>query len=326
MAVFPILYCVHVAVAFLLFVVSHAAGAELDLGASAESDVPSATQSKALSEAPPESSAPPEACRECGGLPYFRPSASPSESVSKRLPKTSSDSMSNALPNVEFDQPHLSSDPRVNTARVLIQRNRFPDALEILRPLALEDRPDHTDVLFLLGLAASRDSQGSRVDDKTRLALLDEAITAFRSILIHEPALVRVRLELALAFFLKGDDDLAINHFERGYGWEAAGRGDRQHPEFFERDAGQAPLERVFRVSPWPRIPISTPPPTRSSSISTACRFAGATRSLRQFRYRRGGLGRRGIPVSPGRTAGACARGSTSTTGNTRVDSSTRPF
>ena len=215
MAVFPILYCVHAAVAFLLFVVSHAAGAELDLGASAESDVPSATQSKALSEAPPESSAPPEACRECGGLPYFRPSASPSESVSKRLPKTSSDSMSSAQPNVEFDQPHLSSDPRVNTARVLIQRNRFPDALEILRPLALEDRPDHTDVLFLLGLAASRDSQGSRADDKTRLALLDEAITAFRSILIHEPALVRVRLELALAFFLKEDDDLAIDHFER---------------------------------------------------------------------------------------------------------------
>ena len=109
---------------------------------------------------------------------------------------------------------HLSSDPRVNTARVLIERQRFAEALEILRPLA-PDHPDLTDVRFLLGLAASRGSQESGLDDEQRLALLDEAIAAFRSILIKQPELVRVRLELALAFYLKQEDALAREHFER---------------------------------------------------------------------------------------------------------------
>ena len=54
-------------------------------------------------------------------------------------------------------QSHLSSDQSVNLARVLIERNRFAEALEILRPLA-PDHPDQTDVQFLLGLAASRAS------------------------------------------------------------------------------------------------------------------------------------------------------------------------
>ena len=43
----------------------------------------------------------------------------------------------------------------------------------------------------------------------------DDAIEAFRAILVDRPELVRVRLELARAFFLKGDDDLAQEHFER---------------------------------------------------------------------------------------------------------------
>ena len=112
-------------------------------------------------------------------------------------------------------QSHLSSDRRVNLARVLIERNRFAEALEILRPLA-PDHPDQTDVQFLLGLAASRAShEEAGLDDEQRQALLDEAITAFRSILIHRPELVRVRLELGLAFYLKQVDSLAREHFER---------------------------------------------------------------------------------------------------------------
>ena len=46
-------------------------------------------------------------------------------------------------------------------------------------------------------------------------ARYEDAIAAFREILISRPELVRVRLELARAFFLKGDDDLAREHFER---------------------------------------------------------------------------------------------------------------
>ena len=113
-----------------------------------------------------------------------------------------------------FGPSHLSSDPRVKTARAFVEGNRFAEALEILRPLA-PDHPDQTDVRFLLGLAASRGSQERGLEDEQRLALLDEAIAAFRSILIRRPGLVRVRLELALAFYLKEEDGLARDHFER---------------------------------------------------------------------------------------------------------------
>ena len=97
---------------------------------------------------------------------------------------------------------------------MLVKRNRFPEALAILRPL-VPDHPDQTEVRFLLGLATSRWSQASGIEEEQRLALLDEAIAVFRSILIHRPGLVRVRLELALAFYLKEEDQLARGHFDR---------------------------------------------------------------------------------------------------------------
>ena len=108
----------------------------------------------------------------------------------------------------------MSEDPRIEAGRLLIQRNAFPEALEILQPL-VSDHPDQTNVRFLIGLAAIRWAQLRGVEEEQRLALLDTAIAAFHSILIKRPELVRVRLELALAFFLKEDDDLARNHFER---------------------------------------------------------------------------------------------------------------
>ena len=159
--------------------------------------------------------APPSACRDCG-LPYFAPSSVPSEAPAPAASSASSNGPSNVRvqPPAAPGRSHLSSDQRVNTARVLLKRNRFAEALEILRPLA-PDHPDQTDVRFLLGLAASRWSQESDVGDEQRLALLDEAIAAFRSILIRRPGLVRVRLELALAFYLKEDDQLARDHFDR---------------------------------------------------------------------------------------------------------------
>ena len=55
--------------------------------------------------------------------------------------------------------------------------------------------------------------QGLSAD--AREALLDEAVAALRAILHDRPGLVRVRLELARAFFLKGEDSLARQHFER---------------------------------------------------------------------------------------------------------------
>ena len=108
---------------------------------------------------------------------------------------------------------HLSSDPAVKTARVLVKTGRFDAALQILRPLA-QEHPDQIDVLFLIGLAAVEASR-RRDDEEEQKALLDEAIAALRAILIERPELVRVRLELARAFFLRGDDSLSRDHFER---------------------------------------------------------------------------------------------------------------
>ena len=112
------------------------------------------------------------------------------------------------------DRSHLSSDPRVVDARALVESGRFSEALAVLRPLA-PDHPDRTDVLFLLGLAAIEASLQADTGEAERTALLDEAIAALRAILIDRPGLVRVRLELARAFFLKREDDLSREHFER---------------------------------------------------------------------------------------------------------------
>ena len=83
----------------------------------------------------------------------------------------------------------------------------------MLRPLAQDD-PESTDILFLIGLAAIEESQRPGIAEADRDALLDEGISALNTILIDSPSLVRVRLELARAFFLKGEDSLARRNFE----------------------------------------------------------------------------------------------------------------
>ena len=67
--------------------------------------------------------------------------------------------------------------------------------------------------LFELGMTALEIAERTDSDDARR-ELYDEAIEAFRAILVNNPGLVRVRLELARTFFLKGQDGLARRHFE----------------------------------------------------------------------------------------------------------------
>ena len=97
-------------------------------------------------------------------------------------------------------------------ARALIDAGRFMDAVAILGPLVQEDVIE-ANTLFLYGLAAMGASQQAGVPEDTRAALLDQAIASFHAMLVEAPGLVRVRLELARAFFLKGEDDLARRHF-----------------------------------------------------------------------------------------------------------------
>ena len=102
----------------------------------------------------------------------------------------------------------------LDEARFLLDNRRPIAALEILRALP-HDGPDRVNVLFNRGMAALAVSQLDELNEEVRQALYDEAIAAFRFILIDNPELVRVRLELARAFFFSGRDDLAQGHFER---------------------------------------------------------------------------------------------------------------
>ena len=107
--------------------------------------------------------------------------------------------MANAAVN-----PPSSPGYGVASAKALIEEGKFNEALILLQPL-VRDRNAETDVLFLIGLAATGASQQPGVSGDVRDTLLDAAIESLRIILINRPGLVRVRLELARAFFLKGD-------------------------------------------------------------------------------------------------------------------------
>ena len=101
----------------------------------------------------------------------------------------------------------------VEQAQALLDAGRFEEAIVALRPL-LQQEPVDGNVLFLYGLASLEASQRPGRADDEREILLNEAIGAFHVMLVEAPGLVRVRLELARAFFLKGEDDLATRHFE----------------------------------------------------------------------------------------------------------------
>ena len=121
--------------------------------------------------------------------------------------------LAHSAAGVQPDRSHLSTDPQVRKARALIESGKPREALGLLRPIA-PDHPDSTDVRFLVAIAAIAACADAPTETE-RDALLGEAIAALRAILVDRPGLVRVRLELARAFFLKGDDALSRGHFER---------------------------------------------------------------------------------------------------------------
>ena len=111
-------------------------------------------------------------------------------------------------------EPPASSKPAVvKDVQALVNSGRFDEALALLRPV-VNARAAEANTIFLYGLAAVGASQKRGIAEDRRDALLDEAIAAFRAMLVRRPELVRVRLELAGAFFLKGEDKLARRHFE----------------------------------------------------------------------------------------------------------------
>lgn len=83
----------------------------------------------------------------------------------------------------------------------LIAAGKLDEAEQILT--ALQQRLDNDpEVLFLLGSIAVIEERH------------DDAIAFYQSMLSLDPGLARVRLELARAYFLKGDDNAAKYHFQ----------------------------------------------------------------------------------------------------------------
>lgn len=89
----------------------------------------------------------------------------------------------------------------VETAKALIRSGQTQQAKSLLQQLSMRD-PRSNDVAFLLGLLAvhAKDYRG--------------AIGHFRSILVRQPSALRVRLELARAFYLSRDYENAFRQFQ----------------------------------------------------------------------------------------------------------------
>ena len=96
---------------------------------------------------------------------------------------------------------------QLDQARAYIAAGRYNDAEEILDFLQ-EGSVDYNDLYFLRGTLALQRKE------------FDKAILYFRVVLTRDPSLTRVRLDLARAFFLRGDDAIAEYHFHIA---EAAG-------------------------------------------------------------------------------------------------------
>ena len=109
--------------------------------------------------------------------------------------------------------PDATAASAMAEAQALAGARRFEDALAVLRPLTEGDEI-YAEVVFLFGLIAIEASR-HQPEQAQREALLDEAIAALHAMLTVRPELVRVRLELARAFFYKEEDSLARRHFER---------------------------------------------------------------------------------------------------------------
>jgi tetratricopeptide (TPR) repeat protein len=89
----------------------------------------------------------------------------------------------------------------IGTAKALIARGRTDEARVLLNDLSARYR-DSNDIDFILGLLAIQSTD------------YRQAIDRFRAILVRSPGAVRVRLELARAFFLKGDHANAYRQFQ----------------------------------------------------------------------------------------------------------------
>jgi len=101
----------------------------------------------------------------------------------------------------------------IENAQILLRSGQWESAFDLLEPLA--GNPEAASLLFDVGMATLDAAHGAELAVKDRNDLLDVSIAAFLAVLSADPDRVRVRLELARAFFMKGEDGLSKQHFDR---------------------------------------------------------------------------------------------------------------
>ena len=118
-------------------------------------------------------------------------------------------------PEINVDAPVQGSvESALNAAVSLFTQGEVEAAIDAVRPYLSEDART-VDMLFEVGMITLGAAQTTPPSDAVgRDALLDSSIAVFRAILAAHPEFVRVRLELARAFFLKGRYGLARRNFE----------------------------------------------------------------------------------------------------------------
>jgi len=116
---------------------------------------------------------------------------------------------------MNVDAPARESvESALNAAVFLFTQGEVDAAVDAVRPYLSEDART-VDMLFEVGMITLGAAQTTPPSDVAgRDALLDSSIAVFRAILAAHPEFIRVRLELARAFFLKGRYGLARRNFE----------------------------------------------------------------------------------------------------------------
>ena len=107
----------------------------------------------------------------------------------------------------ETRRPELSAESLIDAARAALGKGKLEDA-EFLLQGVKPGEGNIDDLDFLYGSIAM-----AREDWQT-------AIARFRAMLIRDPTLPRVRLDLALAYFRAGEDRSATYHFRQALGDE----------------------------------------------------------------------------------------------------------
>ena len=143
-------------------------------------------------------------------------------------------------------QQFLTYEQAVGAAEFLANNGHYLDALLLLRQLPL-DREDRYEVLFLRGLAAMELSNRA-LEDEVRDALLDEAVEAFYVVSSNNPGLLRPRLELARAYFMRGDDESRKRTFRIGACNPPAGSSRQQHPKIPCGNKVEAAVNGIFWI------------------------------------------------------------------------------